>query len=146
MDHEQATDAILAAFKAEWDANAPAVNGGVIPEVEWPLIRYDEAKDPRDGAWARIVVRHTSGDQRSLGETGGRKFERAGLVSVQVFTPVAQRGSTLGQRLGKVALDAFEGRDIAGVFFRRAALREAGPQANWDQVNVTAEFTYDVLK
>lgn len=146
MDHEQASDLILATFRDAWDANAPAVTGGEVPEVEWPGVTYPDPKSREPKPWARIVVRHTSGDQRSFGEDGNRRFDRQGIVSVQVFTPVAERGLTLGQRLGKVALDAFEGRGIDGVYFRRAALREAGQTAHWDQVNITAEFTYDVLK
>lgn len=146
MDFEQAADVVLGTFRAAWIASAPGVNGGELPDVEWPGIKYPDPKSREPKAWARIVCRHTQASQRSLGPEGQRKFDREGIVSVQVFTPVGERGLTLGQRLGKVALDAFEGRDIDGVFFRRAALREAGPDAHWDQVNVTAEFTYDVVK
>jgi hypothetical protein len=148
LDFETATDIVLGKFKEEWDRRAEEATAGYVPEVEWPNVRIETPKSEtsKDRAWARITTRHTSGSQRSLGEEDCRRFERRGLVSVQVFAPVGQRGLTLAHRLGTVAQDAFEGEQSEGVWFRDAVLREVGPDAHWYQVNVTAEFVYDVVK
>ena len=147
-DFETATDAVLTLFKEHWDLTIEDVTPGYTPKIEWPNVREEETKasSETDKAWARIIVRHTSGGQRTLGEDKCRRFERRGLVSVQLFAPVAQRGLTLAHRLGKVASDAFEGKEADGVWFRDVVLREVGPDAHWYQVNVTAEFVYEVVK
>lgn len=149
LDFDAAYDVVLGAFKQQWDVEAFNVVG-YIPEVEWQQVTEDEPKSKganRKKAWARVVVRHIGGDQKTFGETEARKFDRRGVVSVQVFTPKGKRGLTLGQQLGKVAVDAFEGRCLQGVAFRRTSLREGGSSdAHWQQTNVTADFDYDVVK
>jgi hypothetical protein len=144
--NEDARDYILAKFKTAWDANAAAVNGGTVPEVEWPNIPTSRPLSEGNEPWARIVVKHTLGSQRSLGEKPNRRFQRDGIVLVQVFVPAAKRGLVTGDRLGNVALDAFEGEESGDVWFRDAVLAEIGVDGNWYQFNVTATFEYDVVK
>jgi len=145
---EQARDYILAKFKAAWDANSPAVNDGAAPPVEYP--NMPQQPHLADGLvpWARVYVRHTSSDQSSLGAVGQRRFTRYGIVTVQVFVPAGKQGLVRADRLGKVALDAFEGEETStgDVWFRSALCREVGVVDDWYQMNVTAEFTYDFVK
>jgi hypothetical protein len=58
-------------------------------------------------------------------------------------------GVTLAKRLGKIAVNAFEGK-VAGpaddIWFRNVRMNEAGPPDKWFQVNVVAEFLYDTIK
>jgi Bacteriophage related domain of unknown function len=149
LTYEEARDHILDKFKAAWDANSPAVNGGVAPAVEYQNVQ--PAKSPlADGnkAWARITVRHATGEQRSLGVPGSRVFTRRGVVTVQVFVPTGKQGLVLADRLGKVAADAFEGEETStgNVWFRNVAYREVGVDGGWFQVNALAEFEYDAVK
>lgn len=149
LDFDAAYDVVLDTFNQAWHQHAASIVG-YVPEVEWQQVAEDAPKSAGTGrklAWARVVVRHVRGEQRSLGEPRNRRFIRTGIVSVQVFTPKGKRGLTLGHRLGKVAVDAFEGRCVDGLEFRRTTLREGGASdAHWQQVNVTADFDYDVVK
>ncbi len=153
MTNEDAQDLIFAKFKAAWDAKSAAVNGGAVPEVEWPNVeRVDGNGNPLkplsegNKPWARITVRHSTGDQRTLGEVGSRRFTRTGTAIVQVFVPAGKRGLVTGDRLGNVALDAFEGEESGDVWFKNVVQREIGVDGAWHQTNVYADFEYDVVK
>ena len=145
--HEAARDAILDKFKAAWDAGTPAVNGGDIPSVEWPNV---DPPDPPltegNAPWARVTVRHGPGGQATLGEAGARRFSRTGTVTVQIFVPAAKRGLVTGDRLGNVALSAFEGERSEDVWFSDVEMREVGVDGAWHQTNVSATFNYEVVK
>ena len=146
--NEEARDYILAKFKAKWDADTPALTGDAsVPAVEWPNIEPPQPPlSAGNKPWARITVRHSRGSQRSFGEAPNRRFTRTGVVTVQVFVPAAKRGLVTGDRLGNVALSAFEGEESGDVWFRDAVLTEVGVDGNWYQMNATATFEYDVLK
>jgi hypothetical protein len=154
LTYEQARDEILTAHKVPWDALTTAVLAvAVAPAAGYvPTVVYDgvEPADVRAHglAWTRLTVRHTpaGAGQRTLGETGNRRFARAGLVTAQVFVPKG-RGVTLADRLCKIAADAFEGQHTpGGVWFRNVRMNEVGPDGPWVQHNVVAEFVYDELK
>lgn len=155
LTYEEARDYILDKFKAAWDA--PAVKslmqsggyGNVTPEVEYQNVKQD--KNPLSSGnkpWARAVVRHATGEQRSMGSPGNRIFTRRGVVTIQIFVPVGKQGLVLADRLGKVAADAFEGEETStgNVWFRNTTYREVGVDGNWFQVNALAEFEYDAVK
>lgn len=155
LTYEEARDYILDKFKAAWDA--PAVKslmqsggyGNVTPDVEYQNEKRD--KNPLSSGnkpWARAVVRHATGEQRSMGGIGQRVFTRRGVVTIQIFVPVGKQGLVLADRLGKVAADAFEGEETStgNVWFRNTTYREVGVDGNWFQVNALAEFEYDAVK
>ena len=63
---------------------------------------------------------------------------------VQCFGPLANGGLTLAEALAKVAREAFEGSvSPGGIWFRKCRVNEIGPDANWFQVNMVADFEYD---
>jgi hypothetical protein len=69
-------------------------------------------------------------------------------VTVQVFVRRGD-GVTLARRLGKIAVNAFEGKTAGPeeqVCFRDVRMTEVGPTDKWFQLNVVAEFRYDTLK
>jgi len=144
MDMEQARDEMHAQFLTPWKAQSAAV-AGYVPDVVW-----DEEGKPgpkaHNKAWARCIVRHGGGSQRTLGGRGSRRFSREGFVFVQVFVPRGE-GVTLADRLGKIASTAFEGNATpGGIWFRNVRAIEVGSDAQWYQMNVVAEFTYDDIK
>ncbi len=142
--YDGSRDEILAAFKTQWDAYTPAVvPGGVVPVVYYEGIGKPDRPDPTL-AWAQTTIRHASGSQATLSDSAGkRRFEKIGLVTVQVFAPLTS-GVAFGGELAKVAKAAFEGRSTAsGVWFRNVRIVEVGLDGPWYQWNVVGEFRYD---
>lgn len=133
-----ARDAILALFKAAWDAQATP-----------PTVYYDDVvgDPPGDEAYAVVQVRHNTSGQATFGTTGNRKFDRTGLVTVQIFTPYGG-GMVQADALAQVAQDAFEGKsaDSGAIWFREVRVQEIGQDGEWFQTNVTATFEYQVKK
>lgn len=141
---ETARDEIRAAVKTAWDAGTNAV-AGYVPAMFWDGVPSASEPDPAR-AFARTTVRHVSSRQSALADaTGRRRFEKLGIVTVSVFSPIGSAGGQgLGERLAQVAIGALQGRATAGgVWFRDASILEVGASGAWDQFNVTADFRYD---
>ena len=135
----EATDTVCAVFKAAWDPTAY--------DVDWPNVRrpgpalYD-GQEP----WARVSVDINDAEQRTMGQTGARRFTRQGNITVQVFVPAGERGLEEARLLCMVALNAFEGISLDGVRFVRVKPKDVGPDGPWYQVNVSADFEFDEVK
>ncbi len=133
-----ARDEILTLFKTAWDAGAPAV-----PVHYWDM--STDTPGTSNAAWAAIRAQWTLGRQRGL-SVGTKRYEREGIVTVQIFTPF---GSGLSQAddLSKIAYDAFEGVDTPnGVWFRNVRVNTVGQSGEWFQTNVIADFIYEEVK
>lgn len=140
-----ALDEIKGIFRARWAADSPALNGGVAPEVFWDGVPRKVEPDPTK-PWAEVVVRHVTGVQSTLSQdTGKRRFEKGGVVTVAVYAPLgAVGGLGTGELLVEVAKKAFEGKATAnGVWFRNARIVEVGHDRAWYHWNVIADFVYD---
>lgn len=133
----QARDEIMAVFKTAWDTTGYQVfytdQGGPGPSN----------RDP----WARALVQHNTGFEATLrGAEQTRRYRRLGLITVQLFTPAGDSLSS-ADTLGKLILDAFEGKATpGGVWFRNARYNEVGPDGDFYQCNVLVEFEYDEIK
>ena len=138
---DEANDAILDVFKTAWDTTGhPVAYENVKPVKPFP----PTAISP----WARVMVRHTGGMQGSLtGGLGTTRWSRLGLFTAQIFVPNGD-GLSLGYSLCKIVTDAFEGVATVStrVWFRDVRINEIGPDGEWFQFNVIAEFTYDEVK
>jgi hypothetical protein len=136
-------------FWTDWQANTPAVNSGVVPEVRW---QGDDSGDKPDAsaAWARIGILHATAGQETFGTVGNRCFGRTGQVIIQIFAPLSRgEGLTQAEALAMIAQNAFEGKTAGPggeIWFRDVVINEIGPDAAWFQFNVTATFNYDELK
>jgi hypothetical protein len=136
-----ARDAILLHFTTAWNLATPPV----------PRLLYDDkARDlPDDAPYARITIQHTASVQATVGgkASGGQRFRRFGLVTVQIFT-LSGDGLTSADVLVDLALDAFEGENtgLDAIEFRNARANEVGQDGPWHQTNVIAEFNYDRVK
>lgn len=132
-----AKDEILGVFKTAWDTT------GHIALYE----NVAGAVPPTVAPWARVSLRHLSGRQASLaGGSGKRRYDRDGLITVQIFVPSGE-GLLEAYNLAKIVADAFEGAATASqVWFRDVRINEVGPDGSWFQVNVVAGFTYDEIK
>lgn len=131
----QASDEILALFRTAW-GDRPAL---------YENVRGSPPRRPIP--WARVTLRHITGAQASLaGGSGTRRWERVGILTVQIFVPSGQ-GLAGAQSLAKIAVDAYQGQTTpGGVWFRNVRLTEVGPDGDWFQVNALAEFVYDEIQ
>lgn len=132
-------------FKAAWDANAGAVNGGVVPPIKREGISFTP---PPGAAWAWLLIRHTGGTQATFSNssgTGRRRFRKSGTISVRIYAPSSTSlDTTLAEDLAMVAEAAFEGKATpSDVWFRDVVPTEIGVNDPWIQFNVTASFEYD---
>lgn len=145
--YQTARDEIFGLFKARWDALAPALNGGQVPRVEWQG-RDPLSPPPPDQPFARVFVRHSASRQATFGATGQRRFTRVGVLTVQVYTPIAKTGGlSLAENLGIIARDAYEGVGTnSGICFRNVSLREVGPAGAHYMFSLVADFEYDEIR
>lgn len=143
-----ATDEILAALKAAWDAGATSVAG----VSSTPTIVYDredtgETRGSPGTPWARAVVRHSDSKQATLGNvSGATRHTNYGLATAQIFAPnLAGEGANMGEGLAKVAQAAWKGKSTANVCFRSVKIVEAGRDGPWYQYNVVATFDWQEI-
>ena len=134
---------ILTLFKTAWVTTAGQSGDRV---------KYDnvgKSSLPPDGnlPWARVVLRHTGSNQASLsGEVGTRRFQRNGLLTIQIFVPPG-KGLAEAVDIPKIIQDAYEGQTTAGgAWFRDVTINEIGSDGNFYQTNVIALFEYDEIK
>ena len=138
LTFEQANDEILAVFQAVWQ---PLGHVAV----------YENVKGSKPGGasdvWARVTVRHSTASQVSLANRSGvRRYQRLGVLGIQVFVPLGE-GLSEAYTLSKTVADAFEGTATPGaVWFSNVRLNEIGPSGEWFQFNVLADFEYDEIK
>lgn len=131
-----------------WRGASGAVVGGADPVVLWHGL-FPEVPAPEDAPYARISVKHDNGlGQTSLGGVGRRQFTRTGHVFVQCFVPLGIGNPlTIALRLGRIALNAYEGHSSpGGIWFRNCRINEVGPADGRYQVNAVIQFTYDEVK
>lgn len=133
---EQATDEILILFKAAWDTTTfDAFYENVADD-------RDDSEDP----YCQVWIRHTAGAQRTMGAPGGRRFNRTGILLVQLYCP-SGKGLQESYRLAKVLADAFEGSRTPGdVWFRNTKIDERQRDGNFRRLDFTTEFSYDEIK
>lgn len=135
---DTANNEILDTFKAAWDTTGHV--------ALYENVKGDKPSGNSD-PWARVTVRHSFGEQATLANAGGqRRWNREGIITVQVFIPLGE-GLSEGYALAKIVADAFEGAATpSAVWFRNVRVNEVGPDGEWFQINVLADFTYDEIK
>lgn len=140
-------DEMTQLFYDQWLREVPTLVG-YEPMIIWQGI--EEAQDPDTAkCWARFTLKHLDSEQTTFGEKGQRKFTRTGIITVQVFTPVATTGGgvTLAENISNVVRDAYEGVGTdSGIRFRNTRVAEIGITSGWYQYNITTNFEYDEVK
>lgn len=126
------------------DLITDAINADNLANGRNTLIRYDAGDSSRPDVtftWVRIVVSHDALNKQTLGPVGGRRFEEAGQLIVQLFTPFTT-GTVLSDVMSQVLLGAI--RSYSGAIrLTRSSARDIGRSEGWMQVNVLANFYYD---
>lgn len=133
MTYEEARDAIYKVFLDAWRSDY----------VVWGDM-FARAPD-ETVPWARVILRHGGGGQASLAnDVGARRFNRHGVLLMQIFTP-AGRGQTQGYQLATKVANAYEDAKL-DVWFRNTRISEKGSSGNSDQIDVLTDFLYDEVR
>ena len=143
---QDAEDATLTLLKAAVDGFTPG-SGFTAPQVYYTDVD-DDGQDskfnpPAQGiTWIRANFIPNTGGQFSLGGGENTKFRRFGILIHQVFTP-SNRGSEENHRLCEAIMDAYDGIESGGVWFRDIRTNRVGNERGWFQQNVVGEWLYD---
>lgn len=140
LTRREAINEILTLFKTVWEATQDA------SLVKYDNVANDNVPPSTQVPWARVKVRHTTAGQASLtGALGTQRFERKGILTIQIFQP-AGKGLSGATDLPKIVQDAYEGVETNGVWFRDVVANEIGPNGDFYQTNIVALFEYDEIK
>jgi hypothetical protein len=135
----QARDAIYGCLQTAMAASAYA---------SVPIFYPDAVKDHPNGqeTFLRAFVDLTTERQRSLGETGNRRFRVYGIVTVQVFTPYGD-GQVTADLISGIVKGAFRGVNTGSdaITFRNTRVVDVGRDGTYLQTNVLSEFDYDEI-
>lgn len=112
-----------------------------------PITLENERYSPAlDTAWVRLTVRHQIGVQESLGSVGNRRFLRAGIIFLQIFTPL-EAGMRAADGHVDFARGVLEGVTLTtGIRLYGASSQEIGAEDGWYQVNLEVSFEYEEVK
>lgn len=135
MTFDEARDVMLTTFLTAWKP------------LGFPVVWTDVPGSVPNGStvWARVVLRHATGGQGSLsGDTGKKRWRRAGTLFVQVFSPVGD-GSSAGYSAAQTVVDAFQSAKDC-VWYRNIRMNEIGADGSFEQFNVLVDFTYDEVR
>ena len=92
-------------------------------------------------SWVRLTVRNLAGAQETLGPKPHRKYVRAGMIIVQVFTPM-NTGMSQAGTLAEAAKAIFEGESFSGIWCQNARIRDTGNDGKWQQTSVEVDIVY----
>ena len=151
LTFDQATDEIFKVFRDAWEEHAPYPKlvdyQNIVPPDEAVLPPEPGPTPDPELSWARVTIQHLGGGQDALaGALGKSRFQRLGIVTVQVFTLVGT-GLSHAHTLSKIVTDGYDvGSTPGGVWFRNVRMNEVGPDGDWYQVNVLADFNYTEIK
>lgn len=101
-----------------------------------------EFEKPSNLSFIRLDIKHSTGGAASISTT---HFRRNGFITIQIFT-IIETGSYLNDELSQIALNAFDGKDINGIWFKESTVREIGSEGIYYQQNVIHSFEYDEYK
>lgn len=138
----QARDAIAGIINTAWLASPTTSSLTLL----WDNVKGDPpAEDGSTGkaeAWGRVAVRHTIGENDTLGPIGGRRYLFGGTVTVQLFAPIGDGHSQLDEMVEVVKAALQEASPSAAVWFFDITPVEIGPDGPWFNTNVDALFRY----
>ena len=131
MDYSQAVIAMQGYFNTGWASATPIIWGD-----------DDNSEIPDENPWVRFNIRHSDGFQATAGAPSANRFERIGIITVQIFTRQGDYAVT-ARGLATSALKLYEGVENSGILYYDAAVREIGNDGRgWHQINVLTSFKY----
>lgn len=99
---------------------------------------------PENGEWVRLNIVEGGSVLAGLAGPGANLYRNSGVVTVQIFVPVAVGDGTAYEIADDIA-EIFRSKLVDGVRFRTPATSPAGPDGAWYQRNVTVPFTADQI-
>lgn len=143
----EAVNDIMDVVSTAWTASA-------VPLGFEPLLFEDNAQSvPKevDGSgdlkqWGRAEIRHFTGFESALRRGAGLgRYTQLGQVVVRIYTRGGD-GRRDSDTLAHAIQVALQGTCTTnGVIFRQVSGNEAGQSGPWFQVNVQANFEYDIF-
>lgn len=133
MNENEAVAAIRAFFASGWGSLTPV------------LYDDEEKAIPESGTWVRLNIRHTLGDQTTMGAPGNNRHEQQGGITVQIFQPEGQASKDARAKLA-AATAIFRGKTTQNIHFYQTTPREIGSDGRgYYQVNVDIRFRYSIF-
>ena len=139
----QADEEMAELFRQAWEVTAGY-------RCDWPNQKVLEHAG--DETWARWALDYVMGSQTTMAPKGQRKFQKEGLVFVNVFTPLGA-GLKSARDAAQIAVFAYEGqRTPSDVWFRDVRIESeghgegGGGSKSWWTTQVVARFTYEHLR
>ena len=134
MDYSSAFVAMQSYFNTYWNDETVIVWGD-----------DDNKSIPSNAPWVRFNIRHADGFQATTGAPTSNRFERIGIITVQIFTKQGDRQVT-SRTLADNALKAYEGVLQSDILYFGATVREIGNDGRgWHQTNVITSFRYSEI-
>jgi len=142
-----AVAAMQAAFNTYWGALS------VRTVITWDNVPLDTVEadlsitsdDPEvfGEGYLLLQVQHADG---SIAALGTKHFRQVGIMSGALYVENGRgRVRTVG-KLGDSVLRFFQVTNVAGVTFQNPRLQEVGADGRWWQVNILADFQYDIVR
>jgi hypothetical protein len=98
-----------------------------------------------DVPWVRFNILHANGYQATMGSPASNRFERIGLITVQIFVPQGDNSVT-ATNIATEILKLYEGVEDSGILYSNAYAKEVGNDGRgWYQINVLTEFKYSEI-
>lgn len=134
MTEDQAVEAVCEQWIAVW----PTTPSGSVPYA------FEGEVTPSSDTFAVVVVRHTTSAQVTSGGAGVRRFQRAGNIMVQLFSPTGAGRRPISLLVASVRT-VLEGVNIGPgepLNTGAAATREVPTDGRWLQQTVVVPFKY----
>ena len=126
----EAVNAITKRFIVEWDNTTP---------IAYDNVSYDS--EGSDASWVRLSITPIKNSQHTIGTKRTRKFERTGIVNIQVF--ILEGTNTLEAiTLADKALNIYEGEQFEGVVCEVGDVVVIGRSGKWYQTNVAIDYNF----
>lgn len=110
-----------------------------------PIVLPDMVAEYTDTPWVRFNILHASGYQATMGNPSGNRFERIGIITVQIFVPQGNNAVTATE-IATTILKLYEGVENSGILYSNAYAKEVGNDGRgWYQINVLTEFKYSEI-
>ena len=143
----EVVESMQVAFNTYWLAQ-PIVTVLTWDNTPLDVVKYPPTITSSDAAvsgeaYGLVQIQHADGQIAALGT---RRFRQVGVMSAAFFVQNALGRLRTAGKIADQALAFFQTQNVAGVTFRNPRLQEVGADGRWWQVNVLADFQYDILR
>lgn len=136
MTYSEARDKILAPFYDYWKTTGY--------QAIWDDVVLD--RPISEDVWARVSIKHMSANQASLGcGNDKRRYYRTGQLNIQIFAPVND-GNVRLYDIAQEVVNRYQAARFSDLWFRHISILEVRPDGAFQQMNVSAIFSYDDIR